>query len=160
MNTALKKEYSNLGFDPDALRDRYRTERDKRMRDDGDEQFLRTRAEYGHFADEDPFVEEPDEREPIHREVDVAVVGGGFSGIMAAARLKERGVTDVMLIESGADFGGTWYWNRYPGSQCDIESYCSPAAPRGTRLHAEGEVLLRAGDLRALPAHRRVLRPV
>ncbi|MDE0349130.1 MAG: NAD(P)/FAD-dependent oxidoreductase, partial [Gammaproteobacteria bacterium] len=124
MNTPLKKEYSNLGFDPDALRDKYRAERDKRMRDDGDEQFLRTREEYGHYADEDPFVLEPEEREPVQREVDVAVIGGGFSGIMAAARLKERGVTKVMLIESGADFGGTWYWNRYPGSQCDIESYC------------------------------------
>ncbi len=124
MNTPLKKEYSNLGFDPDALRDKYRDERDKRMRDDGDEQFLRTREEYGHFADQDPFVEESEEREPVQREVDVAVIGGGFSGIMAAARLKERGVAEVMLIESGADFGGTWYWNRYPGSQCDIESYC------------------------------------
>ena len=124
MNTPLKKEYSNLGFDPDALREKYRAERDKRMRDDGDEQFLRTRDDYARYADEDPFVEEPDERDPVEREVDVAVIGGGFSGIMAAARLKERGVGDVMLIESGADFGGTWYWNRYPGSQCDIESYC------------------------------------
>ena len=43
---------------------------------------------------------------------------------MAAARLKERGVEDVLLIEAGGDFGGTWYWNRYPGAQCDIESYC------------------------------------
>ena len=94
------------------------------------------------------------------REVDVAVIGGGFSGIMAAARLKERGVGDVMLIESGADFGGTWYWNRYPGSQCDIESLLLPAAARGARLHAEGEILLRPRDLRALPADRRVLRSV
>ena len=124
MNTPLQKEYSNLGFDPDALRDKYRAERDKRMRDDGDEQFHRTRDEYAHYADEDPYVDEPEARDPVEREVDVAVIGGGFSGMMAAARLKERGVEDVMLIESGADFGGTWYWNRYPGSQCDIESYC------------------------------------
>ena len=124
MNSPLKKEYSNLGFDPDQLREKYRTERDKRLRDDGDEQFLRTREEYAHYADEDPFVEEVEQRDPVTRDVDVAVIGGGFSGMMAAARLKERGVEDVMLIESGADFGGTWYWNRYPGSQCDIESYC------------------------------------
>ncbi len=124
MNTPLKKEYSNLGFDPDALREKYRAERDKRMRDDGDDQFLRTMDDYAHYADEDPFVEEPLEQDAIDREVDVVVIGGGFSGMMALARLKERGVEDVLLIESGADLGGTWYWNRYPGSQCDIESYC------------------------------------
>ena len=124
MSTPLKKEHSNLGFDPDALRDKYRAERDKRMRDDGDDQFLRTMDDYAHYADEDPFVEEPLTRDAIDREVDVVVIGGGFSGMMAAARLKERGVDDVVLIESGADLGGTWYWNRYPGSQCDIESYC------------------------------------
>ena len=41
-----------------------------------------------------------------------------------AARLREAGINDIRLIEDGADFGGTWYWNRYPGAQCDIESYC------------------------------------
>jgi cation diffusion facilitator CzcD-associated flavoprotein CzcO len=56
--------------------------------------------------------------------IDVAVIGGGFSGLMAAARLKERGLTDLRILEAGGDFGGTWYWNRYPGAQCDIESYC------------------------------------
>ena len=124
MNTALEKRYSNLGFDPDALREKYRIERDKRVRDDGDDQFLRTVDDYAHYADADPFVEEPEERDALRREVDILIVGGGFSGMMAAARLKERGVEDILLIESGADFGGTWYWNRYPGSQCDIESYC------------------------------------
>ena len=124
MNTALEKRYSNLGFDPDALREKYRIERDKRVRDDGDDQFLRTMDDYAHYADEDPFVEAPEERDALRREVAILIVGGGFSGMMAAARLKERGVEDILLIESGADFGGTWYWNRYPGSQCDIESYC------------------------------------
>ncbi len=56
--------------------------------------------------------------------LDVAVIGAGFSGLMTAARLKERGVDNFRIIESGGDFGGTWYWNRYPGAQCDIESYC------------------------------------
>ena len=124
MNTALKKQYSNLGFDPDALREKYRVERDKRLRNDGDDQFLRTMDEYAHYADQDPFVEAPLERDALQREVDVVIIGGGFSGMMAAARLQERGVEDILLIESGADFGGTWYWNRYPGCQCDIESYC------------------------------------
>ena len=52
------------------------------------------------------------------------MIGAGFSGLMAGARLKERGVTNFRIIEAGGDFGGTWYWNRYPGAQCDIESYC------------------------------------
>ena len=124
MSALFKQEHSNLDFDPDALREKYRIERDKRLRNDGDEQFLRTMDDYSHYADEDPFVEAPQEREAFRREVDVVIIGGGFSGMMAAARLKERGVEDILLIESGADFGGTWYWNRYPGSQCDIESYC------------------------------------
>ena len=121
---SIEKRYSNLGFDPDALREKYRIERDKRIRDDGDDQFLRTMGGYAHYAEEDPFVDEPLQRDTLRREVDVLIVGGGFSGMMAAARLQERGVEDILLIESGADFGGTWYWNRYPGSQCDIESYC------------------------------------
>ena len=124
MNAPVRKEYSNLGFDPDRLREKYREERDKRMRADGDDQFLSVEGEYAHYATEDPFVDVPEERDPIEREVDVVIIGGGFSGMMAAARLRERGVEDVLLIESGADFGGTWYWNRYPGAQCDIEAYC------------------------------------
>jgi len=124
MNRALTMRYSNLEFDPDALREKYRIERDKRVRDDGDDQFLRTMDDYAHYADADPFVDAPEKRAALSREVDILIVGGGFSGMMAAARLKERGVEDILLIESGADFGGTWYWNRYPGAQCDIESYC------------------------------------
>src|SRR5690349_14190057 len=57
-------------------------------------------------------------------DANVVVIGGGFSGLLAGARLTEAGVTDFNIIEAGADFGGTWYWNRYPGAQCDIESYC------------------------------------
>ena len=52
------------------------------------------------------------------------VIGGGFGGLLAGARLREAGIKDIRIIESGGDFGGTWYWNRYPGAQCDIESYC------------------------------------
>ena len=77
------------------------------------------------------------------------VIGGGFGGLLAGARLREAGVDDIRIIEKGGDFGGTWYWNRYPGAQCDIESYIYLPLLEETRLHAEGEVRARAGDPRA-----------
>ena len=116
--------YSNLGFDPDALRAKYRQERDRRLRADGEAQYIEMSGEFARYADADPYVEPGFTREAVDTEIDVAIIGGGFSGMLAAVRLREQGVTDVRIIESGGDFGGTWYWNRYPGAQCDIESYC------------------------------------
>jgi cyclohexanone monooxygenase len=113
---------AELGFDPDALRDRYRAERDKRLRPDGNEQYVEVRGDFAHFVD-DPYVEPGFEREPLEDEVEVVVIGGGFGGLLAGARLREAGIEDIRLIEKGGDFGGTWYWNRYPGAQCDVESY-------------------------------------
>ncbi|HEY0647199.1 NAD(P)/FAD-dependent oxidoreductase [Phenylobacterium sp.] len=110
----------DLGFDPNALRDKYRAERDRRVRADGNEQYIDI-SRFAHYLD-DPYVERV-ERAPVTDEVEVVVVGGGFGGQLAAARLKEAGITDVRIIEKGGDFGGTWYWNRYPGAACDIESY-------------------------------------
>src|SRR5881394_2900776 len=110
-------------FDPDALRERYRLEREKRLRPDGSDQYIEMKGKWARYVEEDPYAE-PVVREPVTDEVDVAVVGGGFSGLLAGARLREAGVTDFRIIEAGGDFGGTWYWNRYPGAQCDIESYC------------------------------------
>ena len=111
-----------LDFDPDALREKYRHERDKRLRPDGNDQYVEVTADFRHYID-DPHVEPGFTREPLTDEVDVVIVGGGFGGLLAAARLREAGVKDIRIIEKGGDFGGTWYWNRYPGAQCDIESY-------------------------------------
>jgi cation diffusion facilitator CzcD-associated flavoprotein CzcO len=116
-------EAKETSFDPEAMRARYAAERDKRLRSDGNEQYMEMTGQYAHYLD-DPYVEEPTKREPLDDEVDVAIIGGGFGGLQAAARLTQAGVTDFRIIEKGGDFGGTWYWNRYPGAQCDIESYC------------------------------------
>jgi len=113
---------ADLGFDPDALRAKYRAERDKRLRADGNEQYVEIAGEYAHYL-EDPYVEPGFTRAPLTDEVEVAVIGGGFGGLLAGARLREAGVEGIRMIEKGGDFGGTWYWNRYPGAACDIESY-------------------------------------
>jgi cyclohexanone monooxygenase len=114
-------EHAEPAFDPDELRERYRAERDKRIRADGNDQYREVVGEFAHYVD-DPYVE-PFHREPLTDEVDVVVVGGGFGGLLAGARLRQVGVEDIRVIEKGGDFGGTWYWNRYPGAMCDVESY-------------------------------------
>ncbi|MGC0379617.1 flavin-containing monooxygenase [Streptomyces sp. SAI-229] len=105
-----------------ALRERYRIERERRVRPDGSGQYLSADAEFGYYA-EDPYAGERAEREPLRDRVDVTVVGGGFGGILAGARLRQRGVGRIRVVEKGGGFGGTWYWNRYPGIHCDIESH-------------------------------------
>ncbi|MEV7085441.1 NAD(P)/FAD-dependent oxidoreductase [Streptomyces sp. NPDC093085] len=105
-----------------ALRRRYHAERERRVRPDGAAQYRATDAEFGYYA-ADPYAGETAEREPLRDTVDVAVVGGGFGGILAGARLRQQGVRRVRIVEQGGDFGGTWYWNRYPGIHCDIESH-------------------------------------
>ena len=111
-----------LGFDPDSLRAKYRAERDKRLRADGNEQYQEVTGDFSHYVD-DPYVEPGYSRAPLADEVDCIVVGGGFGGLLTGARLTEAGVKRVRIIEKGGDFGGTWYWNRYPGAACDVESY-------------------------------------
>jgi cation diffusion facilitator CzcD-associated flavoprotein CzcO len=112
---------STPGFDPDALREKYRVERDKRIRKDANSQYVEVA---GPFADylRDPYTE-PIDRPRLRDDVTVAIIGGGFAGLITGARLRQAGIDDVRIIEKGGDFGGTWYWNRYPGAQCDVESY-------------------------------------
>lgn len=112
----------NLGFDPKVLRKKYRVERDKRIRPDGNNQYKEMTGEFSNYKD-DPYIIEKIQRSPLLDEVNVLVIGGGFAGLLAVARLKEAGIKNVRLIEKGGDIGGTWYWNRYPGAACDTESY-------------------------------------
>jgi cation diffusion facilitator CzcD-associated flavoprotein CzcO len=109
-------------FDADALRARYREERNKRLRDDGNEQYVEVTGKFAHYL-EDPYVEPGFRRAPLTDDVEVAVVGGGFGGLLAGVRLRQLGVESIRMIDPAGDFGGTWYWNRYPGIACDIESY-------------------------------------
>ena len=110
---------TELAFDPAALRAKYDAERDKRLRPDGNNQFVRIEGKFAYLLD-DPYTEWK-EREPLREEVEVLILGGGFGGQLAAARLTEAGINDFRIVEKGGDFGGTWYWNRYPGAACDVE---------------------------------------
>jgi cyclohexanone monooxygenase len=112
----------NNAFDPAALREKYKAERAKRVRAEGKEQYRKITGQFGSYA-EDPYAEAIVERPPLHDEVDVLLIGGGFSGLMTGARLRKAGVQSIRIVERGGDVGGTWYWNRYPGAACDIDSY-------------------------------------
>jgi cation diffusion facilitator CzcD-associated flavoprotein CzcO len=104
-------------IDREVLRRKYREERDKRLRPDGNEQYLQPTGRFAHLLD-DPYVARVP-REPLFDEVTVACIGGGFAGLATGASLKQAGVDDVRIIEKGGDVGGAWYWNRYPGAMCD-----------------------------------------
>ena len=111
-------------FDRDAVLARYASEREKRLRADGNDQFVEPVGALARFAETDPNVADREARDPVDAHSQVLIIGTGFSGILSAARLKEAGIEDFRMVDTAGDFGGTWYWNRYPGAQCDIESYC------------------------------------
>jgi cyclohexanone monooxygenase len=103
-------------LETDALRRKYSEEREKRLRPDGIHQYRRL-----------PDVADPHtplvEREPKTDHVRFAFIGGGLAGLLTGVQLKQAGIDDVRIVEKGGDFGGTWYWNRYPGAQVDTSSY-------------------------------------
>ncbi len=109
-------------YDPEAVRAKYLAERDRRLvagradiRDlSHDEYFARFR--------DDPFTPVAD-RAPVDDEVDVVIVGGGIAGVTAGAYLRKAGIEKIRIVDQAGGIGGTWYWNRYPGVMCDVESY-------------------------------------
>ncbi|MDA2966533.1 MAG: NAD(P)/FAD-dependent oxidoreductase [Actinomycetota bacterium] len=106
----------------EEAREKYRIEREKRLRTDGIRQYKELKGDYEEF-DRDPYVEPGFTREAVIEDVDVVIVGGGFGGMIEAANLTKAGITNFRIIEKAGDFGGTWYWNRYPNAACDVESY-------------------------------------
>ncbi|QHC62925.1 NAD(P)-binding protein [Rathayibacter festucae] len=104
----------------EAARERYRAERDRRTRPDAATQYRRAAGEFGYYA-KDPYTERV-EREPVTDRVEALVIGAGFGGLLTASRLREAGVESLRLMDEAGDVGGTWYWNRYPGVRCDVES--------------------------------------
>ena len=113
----------DFGFDPKEIQSKYKQERDKRIRKDYDQQFVHVDFDaHAEYLVTDPGIAVA-ARDAVDEEVEVLILGGGWVGLLMAARLKERGVTDIRIVDGAGDFGGTWYWNRYPGAQCDVMSY-------------------------------------
>ncbi len=112
-----------IDFDADALHARYMAERDRRVRPEGNGQYVEVAAQFSRYVD-DPHVEPGFTRDPVFDTVEFTIIGGGFGGLLMGARLREAGIGPIRVVEAAGDFGGTWYWNRYPGAMCDVESYC------------------------------------
>lgn len=100
-----------------ALRVKYQEERDKRLRPDGPAQYIEPTGTFAYLND-DPYTPRAD-RPPLTDHVTLLFLGGGFAGLCVGARLRQAGFDDFRIIEGGGDFGGVWYWNRYPGAMCD-----------------------------------------
>lgn len=127
MSTVATREVDQLlgelEFDPYELKKKYENERDKRIGFGSRGRYVPTIE--GKFSDygKDPWADPSFTRASLTDHTEVIIAGGGFGGLLAGARLYERGFRDIRIIEDGGDFGGTWYWNRYPGAMCDIEAH-------------------------------------
>ena len=109
-------------FDPEHVREKYQQERAKRMTESrGVIHDLKRDARFAEYV-RDPFMPFL-ERDPVVEDADVAVIGAGMSGVVVGAKLRDAGLRRIVLIDKAGGIGGTWYWNRYPGVMCDVESY-------------------------------------
>jgi cation diffusion facilitator CzcD-associated flavoprotein CzcO len=103
----------------EEARARYAAERAKRLRDEGLDQY---ESLGDHDLDRDPWADPGFTRDPVTEEVDVVVLGGGWAGMLTGIGLLKRGITSFRIVDKAGDFGGTWYWNRYPGCMCDVDA--------------------------------------
>jgi cation diffusion facilitator CzcD-associated flavoprotein CzcO len=104
-----------------AMHEKYLAERDRRIKKNHNDQYIPASGKWKDIYEVDPYTAVA-ERAPITGETDVVILGAGYCGMMVAAQLKKAGITDFYNIDHGGNFGGTWYWNRYPGLQCDNDS--------------------------------------
>src|SRR4051812_3383160 len=104
------KALEHIKVDVDALEKKYAEERAKRIRSDASNQYAELKGRFANFAT-DPNADPSLQRDPIVEDCDVLIIGGGFSGLLSGGHMRERGVKDIRIVEKGADFGGTWYWN-------------------------------------------------
>ncbi|MGA2397397.1 MAG: NAD(P)/FAD-dependent oxidoreductase [Steroidobacteraceae bacterium] len=109
--------------DIQALREKYRQERNKRLRAEGQHQYMEPLGGFANAYESDPHMPVVP-RTPISMDIDAAILGAGFCGMLAAIELKKAGVSHFKNIDWAGDWGGCWYWNRYPGIQCDNDAYC------------------------------------
>src|SRR6516165_2194611 len=109
----------------DAIKEKFAEERDLRLRyrPEGTKQYTSDLEGWMARYEIDPYGGEIKPREPISDTVECLFIGGGFSALLTSARLRECGVESIRIVERGADVGGTWYWNRYPGAACDVVAY-------------------------------------
>jgi cyclohexanone monooxygenase len=118
----MTTDRSTSALSADEMREKYRVEREKRLRPDGNAQYRDLSGVFKDF-DADPYVAPGFVRDAVVDDVDVVIVGGGFGGMLTGAQLRQAGIDSFRIVEKGGDLGGTWYWNRYPGAACDVESY-------------------------------------
>lgn len=112
---------ANAGYDAESIRSKYLAEREKRLVDGraeivdlrGDDHLARYRR--------DPFTAHED-RDALADDIEVLIVGAGMAGILAGVHLRKAGLRRIRIIDEAGGFGGTWYWNRYPGLMCDTEA--------------------------------------
>ncbi|MBP9035076.1 MAG: hypothetical protein KBG29_14335, partial [Pseudomonadales bacterium] len=105
------------------MKEKYRLERDRRMRKEGHAQYVKPVDDFADAYEADPY-SPVTPRDPVSEDLEIAILGGGWSGILAGVELKRAGIGDFRNIDHAGDFGGVWYWNRYPGLQCDNDAYC------------------------------------
>ena len=110
-------------IDIPALKAKYIRERERRMHPGGEAQYVRAAGDFAPLYVNDPYTPVTP-RAAVSEDIEVAILGAGWGGILAAYHLTKTGVTHFRNIDHAGDFGGVWYWNRYPGVQCDNDAYC------------------------------------
>ena len=101
----------------EAIKQKFAEERNLRLsyRPEGTAQYTSDLTDGLAKYEDDPYGGAIIPREPINDRVECLFIGGGFSALLTSARLRKCGVQSIRIVERGADVGGTWYWNRYPG---------------------------------------------